>query len=157
MGPSHQDGLMLDLGTRNGVDLEATEQGFGVKRSGFRPKWLGRCGASAPGAVRRQGGSGNRLDTGVVDGRLGGVGVRGEERALGWPYLRAVREGSGEPLPDAVDAFRVLYLTGKFLYPCGDRAYRRGGMGLMLCTVDCFDILLKGACREESPAFRRRA
>ena len=52
-GPSHQDGLMLDLGTRNGVNLEVTEQGFGVKRSGFRPEWLMRCGACAPGAVRR--------------------------------------------------------------------------------------------------------
>ena len=53
VGPSHQDGLMLELGTRNGVDLEATEQGFDVKRSGFRPEWLRRCGACAPGAVRR--------------------------------------------------------------------------------------------------------
>ena len=52
-GPSHQDGLMLDLGTRNGVDLEATEQGFGVECSGFRPEWLRSCGACTPGAVCR--------------------------------------------------------------------------------------------------------
>ena len=106
--PSHQDGLMFDLGTRNGVDLEAAEQGFGVKRSGFRPKWLRRGGACAPGAVRSYGGSGNCLHTWVVDGRLGGGGVRGEERALRWPYLRAVRHSSGEPLRDAVDTLRVV-------------------------------------------------
>ena len=73
------------------------------------------------------------------------------------PICGLFRHGSGEPLRDAVDTLRVVYLTGELLYPRGDRAYRGGRIGLMLCTADCFDILLKGACREDGPGSMRWA
>ena len=154
--PSDQDGFVFDLGTGYGVDLETTEQSPGIKRSGLRPQSLTRGGACAPGAVHGQGGASDRLHAWVVDSRLGVAGVCGQERCLGWPDLGAVRHGSGEPLPDAVDTFRVLYLAGELLHTCRDRANRGGGAGVISRTADCCYVLLEGTRREQGPGFRRR-
>ena len=50
--PPDQDGLVLDLGTSDGIDLEAAEQGSGVKRGSLRPQRPRRCGSDAPDTVR---------------------------------------------------------------------------------------------------------
>src|SRR5215472_10482829 len=101
--PADQDGLMFELGTSYGVDLETTKHGLGVKRGGLRPQSLRRRGARAAGAVHGHGGASDRLHAWIVDSRLGAVGVRGQESGLGWPDLRGARHGPSEPLSDAVD------------------------------------------------------
>src|SRR5579871_3575579 len=88
-GPSDQDSLVLDLGTGHGIDLEATEQGLGIKSSSFGPQSFRHRAARPPGAVHGHRGAGDCLNAGVVDARLGVIGVRGEKRGLGWPYLEA--------------------------------------------------------------------
>src|SRR5260370_42697561 len=75
--PPDEDGPVLDLGTGYGIDLEAAEQGVGVKRGGCRPQWPWRRGSGAPATVRRQGGTGGRLGTWGVDARRRVAGGRG--------------------------------------------------------------------------------
>src|SRR5215467_500463 len=155
--PADQDGLMFELGTSYRVDLETTEQGLGVKRGGIRPQLLRRGGARAADAVRGQSSSRDRLHAWVVDGRLGAVGVRGQESGLGRPDLRAVRHGTRKPLSDAVNTFRVLYLGGELLYPGRDCANHAGWMRVTLGTAHRFYVLLESTCREQDPGFRRCA
>src|SRR6266567_891362 len=155
--PSDQDGLVLDLGTSYGINLEAAEQGFGIKCGGLRPQWFRRCGAPAPDTVRRQGGTCDRLHAWVVDSHVGVVGVRGQERGLGWPYLGALCHGSGEPLSDAIDTLRMLYLAGEVPHACGDGAYRGRRAGVVPRAADGFYILRNGDRREERPGFRQSA
>src|SRR6266571_2122892 len=136
-----------------GVTSDGATVGEGAKEGGVR-----RARARpAPDTVRRQGGTCDRLHAWVVDSHVGVVGVRGQERGLGWPYLGALCHGSGEPLSDAIDTLRMLYLAGEVPHACGDGAYRGRRAGVVPRAADGFYILLKGARREERPGFRQSA